>query len=272
MDRLKKYFNRILNLVGLDEMEFLPGHLAFYLIFLIVPTVSFIGIITSKINISTSDFLLSDNVPNVLANLMLNVNNINYNNFNIFVFLIVSLWIASRGSRAIIVSSNILFKIKEHDIIKIRIKSIFLTVVLFILIGFMVIVPVLGDLIVNFITSYLRENGATIVINIYNLLKYPISILLMFILIKILYTLGPTVDIPSKYMNTGAIFTTIMWLILSRVYSFYLNNFNNYNLYYGSLAIILILLVWVYLLSYIFVIGMALNADNYLISLNKKEK
>ncbi|MBR3660647.1 MAG: YihY family inner membrane protein [Bacilli bacterium] len=266
MNKLKKFFIRILKLVQLDEMVFLPAHLAFYLIFLIIPIISFIGIITNKINISDNTFLLNNNIPNDISNLILNANKINYNNFNMILFLIISLYIASQGSNAIIVSSNILFKIKENNSIKIRIKSIFLTVVLFILITFMVMVPVLGDLIVNFITNYLRENGEILVLNIYNLLKYPLSIILIFMLIKIIYILAPTIDIPSKYMNNGAIFTTIMWLIISRVYSMYLNNFNNYNLYYGSFSIILILLIWVYLLSYIFVIGMALNADNYLVS------
>ena len=65
-------------------------------------------------------------------------------------------------------------------------------------------------------------------------------------------------------MNKGSIFTTIMWLLSSRIYSFYLNNFNHYNLYYGNMSNILILLIWIYLISYIFVIGMSINASNYL--------
>ena len=50
------------------------------------------------------------------------------------------------------------------------------------------------------------------------------------------------------------------------------NNYSNYNLYYGSLSNILILLVWVYLLAYIFMIGLSLNADNYFFSKQNQEK
>ena len=272
MNKFKKYIKRVVKLIKLDEMEFLPGHLAFYLIFLIVPVISLIGIVATGLGISTSEFILNENVPKVVANLVMGSTNIDFNNFNIFIFLVVSLWMASGGAKAIIISSNLLFKIKEKDSIKIRMRAIIMVIVLFILIVFIVTVPVLGDMIVKMITSNLHETGIQFVSNIYHLLKYPISIILMFILLKILYTMAPTINISTKYMNHGALFTTIMWFTLSRIYSFYLNNFNNYNLYYGSLSVILILLVWVYLLSYIFVIGMALNADNYLFQEKENNK
>lgn len=111
-----------------------------------------------------------------------------------------------------------------------------------------------------------------ILTTIYHLLKYPLSIIMMFILIKFLYTMAPSIRIKSKYMNNGAIFTTLSWFLLTRIYSYHLNNYSNYNLYYGSLSNILILLVWVYLLAYIFMIGLSLNADNYFFSKQNQEK
>ena len=272
MTKLKKYINRIIKLVKLDEMEILPGHLAFYLIFIIIPVLSFIGIICNNINIDLTNTILNNSIPNAVLDLIIGSVNSNYNNYNIIVFLIISLYLASRGTKAIIVSSNLLFKIKEKNIIKIRIKAILMTIILFILIGFMVIVPVLGDIIINYLTGYLKENISVIIINIYHLLKNPISLILMFLLIKFLYTMASSNEISNKYMNNGAIWTTIMWFILSRIYSYYLNNYNNYNLYYGNLSNILILFVWIYLLSYIWTIGLALNADNYLTDLKTQNK
>ena len=73
-------------------------------------------------------------------------------------------------------------------------------------------------------------------------------------------------------MNNGAWFTTISWFVLTRIYSYHLNNYSNYNLYYGSLSNILILLVWVYLLAYLFTIGLSLNADNYFVSFKENVK
>ena len=66
------------------------------------------------------------------------------------------------------------------------------------------------------------------------------------------------------YTTNGALFTTIGWILATKGYSIYLNNINNYNIFYGSLANIMILLFWVYLLAYIFTLGIALNTERYL--------
>lgn len=56
-------------------------------------------------------------------------------------------------------------------------------------------------------------------------------------------------------------FTTIMWLIATAVFRFYLEYFARYDILYGNLSSIIILMVWVYFLSYIFVLGMAINVS-----------
>ena len=146
-----------------------------------------------------------------------------------------------------------------------------MVIVLFLLIGFIILVPILGDLIIDLLGNIFQENIMKVITTGYHLIKYPITIILMFFLIKSLYLLASSMKIKPKYMNNGAVFTTITWFILTRIYSFHLNNYSNYNLYYGSLANILIILVWVYLMAYIFMIGLALNADNYLFDMKKKE-
>ncbi len=96
---------------------------------------------------------------------------------------------------------------------------------------------------------------------LYPILKYPISIIIVFLLVKLIYTIAPNEKIKSEYVNKGALFTTAGWVIISAVYSVYINDFaiTTYNLYYGSLASIIIILLWFYLMAYIFVIGLVLN-------------
>ena len=69
----------------------------------------------------------------------------------------------------------------------------------------------------------------------------------------------PDRGIPSYSVNGGAIFTTVGWILFTKLYSYYIINYANYSIFYGSLANIVILMVWVYFLSYVFVIGMAMN-------------
>lgn len=75
--------------------------------------------------------------------------------------------------------------------------------------------------------------------------------------------MAPDKKIESVTTTKGAIFTTVIWIVATEVYSIYIGVFNKYDLFYGSVANILILMLWIYLLSYVFVIGMALNANTY---------
>ena len=58
----------------------------------------------------------------------------------------------------------------------------------------------------------------------------------------------------------GALFTSVIWLLGSFLFSWYISNFSNYNKTYGSLASIIILILWLYITSFIIIIGAEINA------------
>ncbi len=271
MNRFKSYIKRIIKLINLEEMKTLPGHLAFNIVLMIVPIFSIIGVIGSSFEITKIINALDNNVPDAVLNIIDSALNITNNDYNLFLFIIFSLWLVSGGCRAIIQVSDVLYKAKTSTL-KNYIKSFFMVIILFGLITFILIVPVFGDTIFKFLNHHFTKNGVNLISKIYHFSKYPLSIILMFISIKLLYTIAPSIRIESKYANNGAWFTTVSWFISSRIYSYHLNNYSNYNVYYGSLSNILILLVWVYLLAYLFTIGIALNADNYLIEKKKLQE
>ena len=92
-------------------------------------------------------------------------------------------------------------------------------------------------------------------------MQLPISFILIFYNIKLLYTLAPDREIKTKTTTTGTVFTTVGWILSTKLYAIYAGSFSSYNLFYGSISNILFLLMWVYILSYIFVLGMAFNAS-----------
>ena len=83
----------------------------------------------------------------------------------------------------------------------------------------------------------------------------------------IYHTIAPNVNIPSKSVNKGALLTTIIWIVTTFVYSIYVTNFANYTKFYGNLSNLIILMIWIYWMSYIFVYGMTIN--NYKLNLEK---
>jgi len=272
MKKFKSYLKRIIKLINVREMTVLPGHLAFNIVLMIVPIFSIVGLIGSIFGTERMINTLQGNIPDAVLSIITSALNTSSSGYNVFLFIIFGLWLVSGGCRAIIRASDLIYKVKDRSNLREYVKSFFMVIILFLLISFMIIGPVLGDIIIKFLNNYFTEEGMNLITMIYHLLKYPISILLMFTIINLLYTMAPSIKIESKYMNNGAWFTTISWLCLSRIYSYHLNNYSNYNVYYGSLSNILILLVWVYLLAYLFTIGLTLNADNYFVSMKEEEK
>jgi membrane protein len=143
----------------------------------------------------------------------------------------------------------------------------FIIVLLFI---FILVVPVFGQNIIDMV-QYVNLNShiTDTMVFAFNLLKGPVAWFIIFCLIKILYTMAPDRRIPSSYVNYGAVFTTVMWIVITALYSYYINNFANYAIFYGGLANIVMLMLWIYFLAFIFVIGMALNHKEEEIKLEK---
>ena len=275
MKRARKMLGRIWKIFKLEEMRILPGQLAFFMVlsvFALFPVFGLIGssFISSEL-INSMDHSLPAAVSSILKSLM----EVESSGLSITLFLVFSIYIASSGCEAIIITSNVIYKIKNNMTIKQSIKAIFMTLILISLILFVVLVPAFGELIINAIAKDSPGKLIDTIRFIYDILKYPLSFLLIFIDLKILYTLAPNKKIPSAYNNYGTLFTTVMWIIITRVYSLYLNNFNTYDIFYGSFGNVVIMLFWVYLLAYVFTMGMAINAEYYFKSqeiFNQKEE
>lgn len=98
---------------------------------------------------------------------------------------------------------------------------------------------------------------------IFVLIKWPLAFFLIFYGIKLIYTLAPSKKIPSKYMNRGAFVATLGFTFVTAIYSYYVSNFANYDLFYGNLSNVIVLMLWVYILAYIITLGIAINAASY---------
>ena len=169
---------------------------------------------------------------------------------------------------SVILCSNTIYNIENKGWFKRRFKAIVLSIILILLLIFLLLVPVFGSVVVNLITKVnLNPSITSIVIKVFEYLRSPIMIVLLFFVIKIIYTLAPDKKIKSHNTNYGALFTTILWTIVTEIYSCYIQNYASYTSFYGGLANICILMIWFYFLAYVFAIGMALNYqrenDNY---------
>ena len=131
-----------------------------------------------------------------------------------------------------------------------------MTLLLCLLYIFILIVPLLGNKIIS---SFNYFDLKAIVDPILAIVRGPLTWIIIYLFVKSIYVMAPDKDVDIKGFNLGAMFTTLFWVILTYIYSLWINNFASYATYYGSLSNIAILMLWLYWLCYIFVIGLCLN-------------
>lgn len=258
----KNFFQRFWEAFWKPEMLVLPGQLAFFLFLSVVPTITLISYACSYLNISNDvlQSLLSNIFSKDIADLLTPIITSTEITPTFFITLGIGYFIASNGMSSIIVSSNTIYGIKDSGFFKRRLKAIIMEAVIVILFLFVVVVPLLSGSIVKFIHYFNFDAETTsIIAKVFKLLNGPLSWVIIFFFIKTIYTMAPDRKIPSRNVNGGAIFTSIGWIAITAFYSYYIAHYANYSVFYGSLANIVIFMLWVYLLSYCFVIGMAMN-------------
>ena len=264
-ERTNSFFSKVLFLMKKPEMRILPGQLSFFLLLSIIPLFAVIAAVAAEFSLSVENLIvvINSNLPKEIADFIIQIIGGETISVNIIIFCVAGFILASNGPHSMIIGANLIYKVKDKDFLTRRIKALLMTVILVSLFLFVLIVPGFGENIINMIIDFLPNGNVSNAIQwCYHLLNYPVSILVIYFFVKLLYTMAPDTTIKSKDTTKGAIFATIGWIVSTEIYSFYVSYFAGYNLLYGSVANLLILFVWIYLLSYIFVLGMILNATS----------
>lgn len=263
---MKENINKIFAIIRKPVMKILPGQIAFFLVLSIIPILTLVGYFASTFSISIDSMIefMQETFPKEVLDVLLPFVSGNGFDANVFIFMFVGFVLASNGPHSIMVASNTLFNIKQQDYISGRIKAFIMTIILVFQFLFIFVVLGFGNTILKYVLdlkifSFLTKEFYFL----FTLLKWPIAFFFIFYSMKLIYTLAPSEKIPSKYMNKGAFLTTILFVLVTAIYSYYVSNFANYDLFYGSLSNIVILMLWVYILSYIITLGIAVNATTY---------
>ena len=269
-NKIKIFLKTLYEIVNRPEMEVLPGHLAFYFMMMLIPLLTLLGsILTNFELVSTSiSQVIYGHLPSSIADIVISVSRQDVSSLSLWIILIPTLILASNGTYSMIITSNSVYKVRPKGnvilaYIKDRTKAFIMLVVLIFIFLFLILVPTLGNVIFKIIGNIVTNEN--IVNNTYyilfKILKYPVTFLFVFLSIKVLYVMAPDTKIKMKDTNIGAFFTSLTWIRVTLGYSYYIQYFSSYETFYGGLSSLLFLMLWIYLLSYMFVLGIALNAS-----------
>lgn len=174
--------------------------------------------------------------------------------------IVGTIWSASRGVNALIKTLNRAYDTEVKPSLFDRGWALIFTISLVVVILLALLLPIFGHHFIYGLFSYLgvEESFSTF----WRIMQWIIPPILIFIVLILMYWVIPGTN-PRLHFSSvlpGAIFATVSWLVLIYAFSFYVNNFGKFSSTYGSIAGVIVLMLWLYLTGIILIFGGLLNA------------
>jgi membrane protein len=250
-----------------DRLLYIAGGVAFFVLLAIFPAitalVSAYGLFFNAATITNNFALLQDVVPaNVLGLVREQANNIASHgggalSTGIVVGILVSLWSAMSGVKAVIDALNVIYEQREsRSFVRLNVVALVFT-----LGGFAAFLLAIAAVIVlPLILSQIGLGGVTAMLM--RVLRWPALLLVLLLGLAILYRYGPDRRTARwQWVSVGSVFAAVTWIAGSYLFSWFLANFANYNATYGSLGAAVGLMMWLYISAIVVLLGAELNAE-----------
>jgi membrane protein len=175
--------------------------------------------------------------------------------------LAVALWSASSYVSAFFRASNVIYERDEgRPFWKLRPTQLAVTLVMVLLVALVGIAIVLTGPLASAVAKPIGLGAAAV--TAWNIAKWPVLLAVVMLMLAILYYWAPNVRPPRfRWITPGGVLAVIVWIIASAAFAVYVANFGSYNKTYGSLAGVVIGLVWLWISNIAVLLGQELNAE-----------
>ncbi len=219
--------------------------MTYYLLFALFPFLIFVTSLLGLLHLpmltlegEITKFLPADVVG--LLNAILTHITANSNNALLTFGLVFTVWFPLRAVSNLMKAVNDIYESEEASVHYIRMAI--LTVLMIVLIPVLVILLLLGERFLQFVSTYIPL-APDFIIDFAKMRFVLMAMALLFVLSAIYY-LSPAKKQPPRYVLPGALMAVVIWLIFSFIFSVYVNRVGKYSVIYGSIGVIIALLVW----------------------------
>jgi membrane protein len=171
-----------------------------------------------------------------------------------------ALWSSSAALVAITNALNRAYDVEEgRPWWKVRLVAVGLTIALAVFIVIAVFLVMLGPTVAEQLASQMGL-GRAFELG-WKILQWPVVLGLVALGIAMINYFAPDVEQDWEWITPGALVATVLWLLSSLAFKFYLTNFADYNATYGSLGGVIVLMLWFYISALAVLIGAEMNAE-----------
>ncbi len=175
--------------------------------------------------------------------------------------IVVAFWFASGGVSSMISTLNLAYHVRdERSWVKVRAIALALTLAISALLFSALVVVLAGGHFVDWVGSVLPLSPGILLFS--KKLQWPAALLFVIVSFSLIYYFGPDLEKRRwRWATPGSVFGVFLWVMASAGFRAYLHFFNTYGTTYGSLAALMILLVWLYVSGLAFLIGGEIDAE-----------
>src|SRR4051794_14408267 len=253
-----------------DDMLYYGAALSYHVFFSLFPFIFFLLALLAALNIpgfwdwllEQAQAVLPGQITGMVEQTVEQIRGQAQNSSLLSLWIIITLWTASSAVRTTMHAFNVAYDVaEERPLWKRYPLSILYTILLAVLIVVAVGLMVIGPEIAEWLAQQIGLGTAFVVL--WEWLRIPAAILLLIIVLALVYYLFPNIDQPFRVITPGAILAVIVWLGASFGFSYYVNNFANYNTIYGSLGTVIVILVYLYITAGVVLFGAEINEQVY---------
>ena len=181
--------------------------------------------------------------------------------FALIIGVVLALNAASGYVNAFSRAMNRVYEIEEgRPFWKLRPTMLLLTLVAVVLAAVALIMLVVSGPVAESLGNVIGLGSAAV--TVWNIAKWPVLLVIVVFVVALLYYVTPNVQQPKfRWISIGAIVAILIWVLASVGFAFYVTNFGSYNKTYGTLAGVIVALLWLWITNIALLFGAELDAE-----------
>jgi membrane protein len=179
----------------------------------------------------------------------------------LIVGIVAALWSASGYVGAFMRASNIMYEVDEgRPIWKLRPLQMLVTLAMLLLATLAALSVVVSGPVAEAVGGAIGVGDTAV--TVWDYAKWPVLVGIVTLMLAILYYASPNAKVGRfKFITLGAVVAVVIWIVASLAFAFYVANFGSYDKTYGTLAGVVVFLVWLWITNVAFLFGAQLNAE-----------